>query len=297
MSAVNKITSQALDGGSTEPDSAAYVGSVVVQFSAGRGSFAAAHRAVERYGSNRVRALFCDTTVEDADCYRFLVEGAEALGIRLDVAADGRNPWDLADDEHMIPNSRVPTCSRVLKHEPAARWLDEHTPDALVVSGIGPWEAHREEGIRAGHLPRATWFPLLEPPWLDEDALLDLIRSYGIEPPRMYAAGYPHANCAGGCFRAGHAAWRLLLRDSPDLFAWHEWREHNFRRRRGVFASILRWRSGPLDGQPMTLTTFRRLVESGNEGQLDLFDYGGCGCTPGDAGGVLISTIGLREAS
>jgi hypothetical protein len=254
---------------------------VVVMSSGGLSSFAAGVRAVGRFSAARVTMLLTDTTIEDADCYRFLYETADVLGVRLATVADGREPWDVADDEGFIPNSRVPLCSRRLKHEPGQRWLTEHAPDALVVLGIGWHEQHRAPDIAAGHLPRETWFPMIEPPYLDNDGLARLARSFGIEPPRMYAAGYAHANCSGGCLRAGHAAWRHLLRDSPLLFAYHEWREQNWRRRWGRDAAVLRWRSGPLEGRPMTLQTLRRLCETSRDDQLDLFEWGGCGCTPG----------------
>lgn len=250
----------------------------VVMFSTGAGSFAAAVRAREAHEG--VRLLFCDTKAEDADNYRFLRESVDVLGLPLVTVADGRTPWEVAHDEHMIPNSRVPLCSRKLKHEPARKWLDEHAPDALVVVGIGWDESHRLPGIAAGHKPREVWAPMTEPPYLDKAATLDLIRSFGIEPPRMYDHGYAHANCAGACFRAGQAAWRHLLLDSPELYAEQEAQEEEFRARFGD-AAVLRERSGPLEGRPLPLRVLRERVQEG--GQIDLFDWGGCGCTSGEA--------------
>lgn len=265
--------------------------SAVVSFSGGLSSFGSAVRAVERFGRDNVTLLFADVKQEDSDCYRFLGEAAEALKLPLEITADGRTPWDVAHDEGFIPNNRVPLCSRLLKHEPTRRWLDLNAPDALVVMGIAWHEEHRVAANREGHLPREAWYPMCEPPYLDNDSLSALSRSYGVEPPRMYKAGYAHANCAGACFRAGHAAWRLLLQDSPDLFQWHEWQEHHWRRTWGRDNTVLKWRTKERDGQPMSLQTLRRLVEAKREDQLDLDEWGGCGCTPGDSGGVLL-TIG-----
>src|ERR1700726_166916 len=56
----------------------------VVMFSAGGGSWAAGRRVVERHGPEKMRLLFLDTLYEDADGYRFLIEGAaNILGRRL----------------------------------------------------------------------------------------------------------------------------------------------------------------------------------------------------------------------
>lgn len=269
---------------------------VIAATSGGLGSFGANVRTVERYGAENVTALFTDVLQEDEDVYRFLVESCQALGIALEVVAEGRTPWDVAHDEGFIPNSMTPLCSRILKMEPARAWVEANAPDATLVYGIGWHESHREGPITEAQLPRDVWMPMLEPPYLDNDDLARLARSYGVEPPRMYAAGYQHANCAGACFRAGHAAWRLVLRDNPTLFWWHEWQEHHFRRTWGRYASVLRYRSKERDGEPMTLQTFRRLIEAEDFGQLDLFDHGGCGCNPGDSGGFLLQ-IGRRPAA
>lgn len=48
----------------------------LVQLSGGGGSWAAAKRVAEQYGTDDLTLLFADTLIEDQDCYRFLVEGA-----------------------------------------------------------------------------------------------------------------------------------------------------------------------------------------------------------------------------
>lgn len=119
----------------------------------------------------------------------------------------------------------------------------------------------------------------------DYDAL---IRSFGIEPPRMYAFGYAHANCAGACFRAGISAWVHLLNDSPALYAENETQENAFRALYGDHA-ILRHRSGPKEGMPLPLTELREMVEQGQT--VDMFDWGGCGCMPGDIGEPVLLAV------
>lgn len=261
---------------------------LVFATSGGLSSFGGLARGVEKYGADHVTALFTDVMVEDEDVYRFLVETCEALGVRLEVACEGRTPWDVAMDEGFIPNNQVPLCSRVLKQEPARAWIEANAPGALLGYGIAWYEAHREPAIREAQQPREAWFPMMEPPYLDNGDLSRMARSYGIEPPRMYAAGYQHANCAGACFRAGHGAWRLVLRDNPTLYAYHEAMEHAWRRKWGKFQAVLKYRTKERDGEPMTLQTFRRYIEAEDYGQLDLLDHGGCGCNPGDSGGFLL---------
>ncbi len=254
---------------------------VVVMYSGGLSSFAAAVRVKIQHGPDAATLLFADTRVEDVDCYRFLRQSAAALDLPLIEVADGRTPWDVADDEGMIPNSRVPLCSRVLKHEPSRRWLTDNAPDALLAVGLGWHEQHRVDGVRRGWEPWKVDFPMTRPPYLDPADLVTLVRSYGIEPPRMYAHGYPHANCAGACLRAGQAAWRHLLLDSPRLYAEQEAREEAFRERTGKDVAVLRERSGPREGMALPLRVLRERVE--RDGQIDLFDWGGCACTSGES--------------
>lgn len=252
---------------------------IVVQFSTGRGSFAAAVRAIAKYGPDRVSLLFADTNAEDVDNYRFLRKAPAALGVPVYVVRDGRTPWDVADDEGMIPNSRVPLCSRVLKHEPCRRWLTENAPDALLVVGLGWHEMHRRDGVIRGWAPWQVWLPMCEPPYLDPPAVDALIRSYGVEPPRMYSYGYEHANCAGACLRAGQGAWAHLLVDSPDLYRANEAREEAFRARTGKDVAVLRHRSGPLEGGALPLRVLRERIEARDVDTLDFGEWGGCGCT------------------
>lgn len=66
-----------------------------VMFSAGGGSFRAALLWRRQYPSDNLRLVFTDTLYEDADAYRFLIEGIElqydqgssGCGCMLDEAA------------------------------------------------------------------------------------------------------------------------------------------------------------------------------------------------------------------
>src|SRR4051812_29467666 len=98
----------------------------IVQFSGGIGSWAAAHRAVERFGAEHVRLLFADTLMEDEDLYRFLDDAQRELGCELVRIADGRTPWQVFHDVRMLGNARVDPCSLVLKRELLRKWIDEH---------------------------------------------------------------------------------------------------------------------------------------------------------------------------
>lgn len=258
----------------------------VVMFSGGAGSYAAAKRAIDRFSAEATTLLFADVKGvsedpdigEDEDCYRFIDEAAAALGVPLVRVSDGRTIWEVFHDDRFLGNARLANCSKFLKQRPARRWLDEHRPggSAVVVVGIDWSEGHRLRAISESYAPFPVWAPMCDPPYLDRNLILDEVRADGLEPPRMYRQGFPHANCGGGCVRAGHAQFRHLLSINPGRYAVWERKEQELREFLGKDVAILRDRSDA-DSRPVTLREFRERQGCG-ETLFDEFDFGGCGC-------------------
>jgi hypothetical protein len=249
----------------------------VVMFSGGTGSYCAAKRVVEQHGGENVTLLFADTGIEDEDLYRFLPESAQRLGAHLEVIAEGRTPWQLFRDKRFIGNARVDLCSRVLKRELLDTWVETRYGPHEVTCYIGvDWsEIHRFERLAPRKLPYIYKAPLCDPPYMTKDAMLAEMRADGIEPPRLYAWGFPHNNCGGFCVKAGHASFRLLLEKLPERYATHEAEEQRLREYLGKPVAILKDRRGGRT-QPLTLREFRERVQDGEE--TDQYDFGGCGC-------------------
>jgi len=252
----------------------------LVLFSGGIGSWAAAMRTVTRYGRDNVRLLFTDTKTEDEDLYRFIVEAAEVVGSELITVADGRDVWELFFDRGFIGNTRVDICSSELKRIPGRKWIDENCDpaDTAIVLGIDWTEIHRFERAAPHWEPYTLEAPLCESPLLAPDEIRAWARSYGLEPPRLYAMGFPHNNCGGFCVKQGHKAFENLLRKMPERYAYHEAKEQEFRDTFDKDVAILRDRRGGVT-KPFTLKQLRERLCSG--GQLTLeesMDWGGCGC-------------------
>lgn len=105
--------------------------------------------------------------------------------------------------------------------------------------------------------------------------MLDGLRERGIKPPRLYELGFEHANCGGGCVRAGHTQFAHLLKVMPERYLAWEQREEDLRQHLDKDVTILRDRTGGTT-VPLTLRAFRERHEADPE-QTDLFDFGGCG--------------------
>jgi 3'-phosphoadenosine 5'-phosphosulfate sulfotransferase (PAPS reductase)/FAD synthetase len=252
--------------------------SVLVAFSSGISSWAAAKRYAENHGTDGMVLLFADTKIEDEDNYRFLHEAAENIGARLEIIADGRSPWQVMKDARIIGNSRIDPCSRILKRQLLDKWRDKHcTPDTTtIILGIGWDEEHRIRRVQERTKPWNYIAPLTEAPYLTKLDCIAWAKREGIKAPRMYDMGFPHANCGGFCIKAGHATFRLLLKNFPERYAAHERAEEELRELVGDH-SVMTDRSGDGKKKVLTMKQFRERIER-DENDYDLFDFGGCAC-------------------
>lgn len=256
----------------------------VVMFSGGIQSWAAAKRVAADHGTNGMVLLFADTNAEEADVYRFRDEAAANVGARLEVVADGRDPWQVFHDDRFLGNSRLANCSKYLKIIPCQQWLAEHgTPGVTtVVAGIDWQELHRIDRMERSYAEQGFAFdaPMTRKPYLTRDRLFAWAREEGLRLPQPYVDGFPHANCASACVRGGQAQWALLWRTHPDRYRQMEANEEALRGELGEVA-ILRDRSGG-ESRPMTLREFRERLEAVPDGPslFDTDEWGGCGCLP-----------------
>lgn len=194
--------------------------------------------------------------------------------------ADGRTPWEVFRDRRFLGQARTAHCSQELKQSVADAWIVAHcdpTSTTLYV-GIDWMEEHRFVRLRerAGAEGWDYRAPLCEPPvHVKEDGLARL-KQVGIAAPRLYALGFSHNNCGGGCVRAGIGHFAHLYRTLPAVYAEWEQGEQDMRAflERDDIA-ILRDRTGG-EVAPLTLVQLRRRLDDGH--QPDLFDIGGCGC-------------------
>lgn len=248
-------------------------------FSGGVTSWAASKRIVAEHGTEGVTLLFADTQIEDEDLYRFLPQAAANLGVPLTTIADGRDPWQVFFNERFLGNSQKDPCSKILKRQLLRRWMEERfdPADTTVVLGLDWTEGDRIETNRERWAPWPVRFPLNERPYIPKHQWLDQLETEGIEVPRLYKLGMPHNNCGGFCVKAGQGSFIKLLEAMPERYAYHEQREQEIRDYLGKDVAILKHRSGPKDGQPLTLQELRERRQAGLP--CDLFDLGGCGCT------------------
>lgn len=129
----------------------------------------------------------------------------------------------IIDREKMIPNYRARFCTRMLKIEPFAGWLMEHTP-ATVYVGLRADEEERDGGDYRQVIGVTMRFPLREMGWCESDVLA-FLEQRGVRIPER-------TDCAW-CFFQTLGEWWVLYREHPDLYAEAEMielqRGHTFR--------------------------------------------------------------------
>lgn len=256
----------------------------VVMFSSGAGSAVAGKRVVEKYGAENVTLLFADVNGEHPDNYRFLHQAAEWVGGTLVILDnDGQTIWDVFKAQRFLGNTRVDLCSRVLKREPMRAWLEAHHEPELTVVHLGFDISEEHRIIRAApHWePWRVEAPLCWEPVIWKDQALATLVAAGIEPPLLTRQGFPHANCGGGCVKAGIGQFRRLLTMAPDTYTTWEREEQAMREFLEKDVSILRDRRGGTT-VPLTLRALRERIEAEDHDTLlallDVDEGDSCNC-------------------
>lgn len=247
-------------------------------FSGGVGSFMAAKRVVEEYGSENTILLFTDTKSEDEDLYRFITETTAYLKSKLVNLSDGRDVWEVFKDVKFLGNSRIAPCTRILKQTLAREWIEENydPEDVTLYVGIDWSEAHRLEKIKENWKPYKIFAPLMDKPYLSKEDIFGVLKNIGIRKPRLYDMGFSHNNCGGFCCKAGQGHFANLLQQMPERYEYHEKKEEEMRKYLGKNVAILK-RQRKNKSFPYTLKQLREDIELKDK-QIDIFDIGGCGC-------------------
>lgn len=254
-------------------------------FSSGACSWLEAKRTVAKHGLDGVCLLFADVKGystnphdgEDEDNYRFLDQAAKNIGAPLVRITKGVSVWQHFFNERMMGNSRAPICSVDLKREILDRWQEENCDPKTTTLHFGiNWdESHRLESLREMKKPWVVESLMCEPPYLNKLQIIQKLHDEGICPPRLYSAGYPHANCGGFCVKGGQAQFALLLRTNRERYLYHEANEERFRKLIGKDVSIMKDRKGGIT-KTLTMKELRERIDQQKE--FDKFEWGGCGC-------------------
>lgn len=250
---------------------------------------------VAEFGPEKTLLLFADVKSEDEDTYAWGRAAAKTLGCELVEIAEGRTPWQVFEDSNFIGNSRVDMCSKVLKRDFVDRYIGQMFPNkyrTLRVFGIHWSEYDRfERWDKKTNSARGIYWrmrqlgwryvraPLCEKPFVSVESMESEVRDAGLWTQRLYALGFPHANCGGECVKQGQAGWALLYKTMPDRFVKRRDWEQMMRNKIGKDVAIL---SETVRGKKIALplAELQRRLDAGK--QCEEGGMGGCSCFVGD---------------
>jgi len=195
-------------------------GGIAVWFSNGAASAAALKLTLDLYGREAVRAVNNPVEEEDTDNLRFQRDVSEWLGVGIEQAVNPEYPESSAVQVWWRRRAMVFThgapCTVHLKKEARQHW-EKTNPVDWHVFGFTAEERQRHD--RFVMTERENVLPVLIDAGMTKDDCADLIRSAGIALPRVYAEGYPNANCIGCVKATSPTYWNLVRETRPQDFS------------------------------------------------------------------------------
>lgn len=193
---------------------------IAVWFSNGAASAVALKLALEIYGHAEVRAVNNPVAEEDADNLRFQRDISEWLGIEIERAIHPNYPnasaVEVWDRRKAMAFPHGAPCTIHLKKEARQHWEQANKPDWHVFGFTAEEHTRHDRFVMT---ERENVLPVLIDAGLSKQDCTDLLYAAGIKPPRVYAEGYPNANCIGCVKATSPTYWNLVRETRPDVFA------------------------------------------------------------------------------
>lgn len=193
---------------------------IVVWFSNGAASAVALQETIKRFGGVcSVRAVNNPVIEEDCDNLRFKQDVEAWLGVTIENCTHPKYPnasavevWDRRKGMN-FPHGAP--CTVHLKKE-ARQHFERRVHVDWHVLGFTADERKRHE--RFILTERSNVIPVLIDAGLTKADCLRRVMDAGLKLPRVYAEGYPNANCIGCVKASSPTYWNLVRRTRPGVF-------------------------------------------------------------------------------
>ena len=194
---------------------------IAVWFSCGAASAAAAKLTVDAYGTRcTVRVLNNPIAEEDADNRRFLTDVQAWLGREIEPVIAAKYPAssvvEVWDKRKFMSGPLGAPCTVKLKKVARQEWERANVVDWHVLGFTADEKTRHERFVLS---ERSNMLPVLIDAGMTKADCYRMLTDAGLALPRVYAMGYPNANCIG-CVKATSATyWNHVRRAHPDVFA------------------------------------------------------------------------------
>lgn len=188
------------------------MGRIVSWFSTGAAS------AVATKISNPDVIAYCDPGSEDEDNKRFMADCEKWFGKPITILKSDKyeDTWDVWEKRQYICGHAGAPCTGELKIKPR---LAFQLPDDIHVFGYttDSKDIQRAETLRENWPDLHIVTPLIDR-GISKAACLAMILKAGIQPPRVYAMGFPNANCIPCCKSQSPSYYALVRKEFPLKF-------------------------------------------------------------------------------
>lgn len=189
----------------------------VVWYSCGAASAVAAKLIIDRYGSEEVDVVHCNTMRnEHPDNERFTVDVEKWIGKRVSVIESTKfsTVEDVFSSRRYMSGRKGAPCTVELKKKP--RFAYQH-PDDIHIFGFTVDEKKRALRFAEDNHELNLEWPLIDA-GVPKSRCLEMIAEAGIDIPAMYRLGYSNNNCLGCVKATSPHYWNAIRRDFPEVF-------------------------------------------------------------------------------
>ena len=190
----------------------------IVLFSGGLASSYVAHLVLQEQKKEDVILLHTPTYSENHDADTFRHQVARYLNHPITEWGDGRNIWELIEDNNCIPGHFIPFCTQQLKTKMKEQFYKQLNDDYIEYVGFGAeeWKRVQRSYARAESKGRKVSFPLFEQKITSEEVRRVITEEWELKLPKAYE-DLSHNNCIP-CFKAGKASWKVYWEKYPEAF-------------------------------------------------------------------------------
>ena len=215
---------------------------VIVSYSGGKDSQACLIWAVNKYGKDKVEAVFCDTGWEHPDTYTHIESVISQMGIKFTTIKGKYDFVSLAKYKKRFPSTNARFCTEELKVKPMIDWVLQQKDSLIIIQGIRSGEsiARKEMDTECMYfknyfepLPNGRkysyrskevveWCKLYDASilrpikdWSAQD-VIDCILNAGQKPNPLYYQGFSRVGCFP-CIMCRHSEIRLIAEHHPDM--------------------------------------------------------------------------------
>ena len=190
----------------------------IVLFSGGLSSSYVAYMVLQKQDKKDVILLHTPTFSENHDADTFRCRVARYLNHPITEWGDGRNLWELIEDNNCIPGQFIPFCTQQLKQkmkEDFYKWLDD---DFIEYVGFGTeeWRRVQRASARSEAIKRNIQFPIFDAKIPSAEIKRIITEEWKLTLPKAYE-DLSHNNCIP-CFKAGKDSWRIYWAKYPEQF-------------------------------------------------------------------------------